>query len=139
LPQTESKPSKISVDINKVFIESYKPFCCFWSEGSCEKCPSDGDSMSLSEAYRMGCIASYLAQENAATSLEKSQQKSLYVLVCTRGNESCNIILFGNKLVGLPQEYAGSVSPQTRMRNGFGISIWHSVVYGTCWCVRLEP
>ena len=91
--------------------------------------------MSLSEAYRMGCIASHLAQENAATTLEKDQQKSLFVLVCSSGNERCNIVLFGNKLEGLPQEYAGSVSPQTRMRNGFGISIWHSDVYGSCWYV----
>jgi hypothetical protein len=135
LPLKSSKSAKISVEVEKVVILSYKPFCCFWSEGSCEKCPSDGDSMSLSEAYRMGCIASHLAQENAATTLEKDQQKSLFVLVCFSGNERCNIVLFGNKLEGLPQEYAGAVSPQTRMRNGFGISIWHSDVYGSCWCI----
>jgi hypothetical protein len=133
LPVKVTESSRISVDVEKVTIVSYKPFCCFWSEGSCEKCPSDGDSMNLSEAYRMGCIASHLAQENAATNLEKDQKKSLFVLVCSSGNERCNIVLFGNKLQGLPQEYAGALSPQTRMRNGFGISIWHSAVYGSCW------
>ena len=136
LPLIPIASSKTSVDMENVAIAAYKPFCCFWSEGSCEKCPSDGDSMSLSEAYRMGCIASHLAHENAATTLEKGQQKSLFVLVCSSGNERCNIVLFGNKLQGLPQEYAGALSPQTRMRNGFGISIWHSVVYGSCWCAR---
>ena len=133
LPVIASKSSTISVAVDQVIIASYKPFCCFWSEGSCEKCPSDGDSMSLSEAYSMACIASHLAQENFATNLEKEQKSGLFVLVCTRGNERCNIVLFGNKLEGLPQEYAGAVSPQTRMRNGFGICIWHSVVYGSCW------
>ena len=82
----------------------------------------------------MGCIASHLAQENFATNLEKEQKSGMFVLVCTRGNERCNIALFGNKLEGLPQEYAGAVSPQTRMRNGVGICIWQSVVYGSCWC-----
>jgi hypothetical protein len=133
LPLKARTSSKTSVDVDKVVIASYKPFCCFWSEGSCDKCPSDGDSMNLSEAYRMGCIASHLAQENVATNMEKEQQKSLFVLICSSGNERCNIILFGNKLVGLPQEYAGAVSPQTRMRNGFGICIWHSALYGNCW------
>jgi hypothetical protein len=133
VPLKSSKSSKTSVDVGKVAIASYKPFCCFWSEGSCEKCPSDGDSMNLSEAYRMGCIASHLAQENAATVLEKEQLKGIFVLVCSSGNERCNIILFGNKLAGLPQEFAGAVSPQTRMRNGFGICIWHSALYGNCW------
>jgi hypothetical protein len=133
MPLKSIKSSKTSVDVDRVAIASYKPFCCFWSEGSCEKCPSDGDSMNLSEAYRMGCIASHLAQENAATNLEKEQQTGVFVLVCSSGNESCNIVLFGNKLAGLPQEFAGAVSPQTRMRNGFGICIWHSALYGNCW------